>query len=103
MSIYTIKYKDEILVERVKAVGWYRSYYISGNINTLNRGGEEILLILKRLPSCILLLNSGHIYIYKKQIRSLGSLSPALSYPGVKILWESEDHLQERVLDRISS
>ena len=93
MSIYTIKYKDEILVEGVRAVDWYRSYYISVNINTLNRGGEEILLILKRLPSCILLLNSGHIYINKKYMPS----------PWGEILWESEKHLQERVLDRISS
>ena len=101
MRTYTIKYKDEILVEGVRAVDWYREYHIGVKTEILNDDGTEILLILKRFPSCISLSASGYIHIYKKYMPS--PWGEIYGGTGLKILWESEKHLQERVLDKISS
>ena len=105
--LYTIKYNDQVLLEVDKLDGWQISCDDHPNVPKVTERtlvkNKIALLELNKLPVCITSSDSSikRILLHYGPFCAFFEDWFAPDTWGLKILWESEEHLVRRVLAKI--
>ena len=107
--LYTITYENSVLLEVDKLDGWQISCDDHPNVPKVTERtlvkNKIALLELNELPVCITnsMIAHNKVLIHYSSICTFFRDWSGTKVWGLKALWETEDHLVRRVLDRILS